>query len=63
MSSRTDAFTTTELRCLVASLRKHDARELLEEFEIALAERIRLQSEILRAGTGVVDAPKGRDPA
>jgi hypothetical protein len=41
MSKRTDAFTLTELRHMVAALRKHDVRELLAEFEAALDERIR----------------------
>jgi hypothetical protein len=56
MSKRTDGFTLTELRHMVAALRKHDVRELLAEFEAALDERIKTKF-------GLSEAPEtGRDP-
>jgi hypothetical protein len=39
--NNTNGFTLTELRHMVAALRKHDVRELPAEFEASLDERIK----------------------
>jgi hypothetical protein len=55
MSKRTDGFTLTELRHMVAALRKHDVRELLAEFEAALDLRIKEKLGLEASPETVID--------